>query len=369
MLSSSSSIGSSPLCARVASLGLSCFRPPSPVLRLLQLRFRFGSVYRRFAGHLSWVSLLCIWFVMFPFSPRSVSVSVVVADAFPAWPAAARAPWIRLLGIKMSYSLLKDLPSHTQKWRIKVRVVRFSEFLSNDQPPKVNRLHFVLLDEKANIVTEFSKIPASFSDTFPLYACDIVPFATLLSKIDEIDLSDTIGLITECAPPRIEDTRTGRRALRKIYITDGRYAYMMRPVLLIGDAPSNVNAQPTTVTELFNVEDHTKSGYCLSLLGVEPGALEDPNAPNIDLVCFGQIAEQLIGAPVLALLGVGGNAGGFILPPITRCFGRQYQFRLSVPQTALGRDRPSFKIDAIEATPAIFRADNVAKQTGILRAD
>ncbi|TVU22263.1 hypothetical protein EJB05_31947 [Eragrostis curvula] len=305
MLSSSSSIGSSPLCAHVASLGLSCFRSPSPVLRLLQLRFRFGSVYRRFAGHLSWVSLLCIWFVMFPFSPHSVSVSVVVADAFPAWSAAARAPWIRLL----------------------------------------------------------------VSDTFPLYACDIVPFATLLSKIDEIDLSDTIGLITECAPPRIEDTRTGRRALRKIYITDGRYAYMMRPVLLIGDAPSNVNAQPTTVTELFNVEDHTKSGYCLSLLGVEPGALEDPNAPNIDLVCFGQIAEQLIGAPVLALLGVGGNAGGFILPPITRCFGRQYQFRLSVPQTALGRDRPSFKIDAIEATPAIFRADNVAKQTGILRAD
>ncbi|TVU36531.1 hypothetical protein EJB05_18468 [Eragrostis curvula] len=301
MLSSSSSIGSSPLCARVPSLGLSCFRSPSPVLRLLQLRFRFGSVYRRFAGHLSWVSLLCIWFVMFPFSPRSVSVSVVVADAFPAWPAAARAPWIRLL----------------------------------------------------------------VSDTFPLYACDIVPFATLLSKIDEIDLSDTIGLITECAPPRIEDTRTGRRALRKIYITDGRYAYMMRPVLLIGDAPSNVNAQPTTVTKLFNVEDHTKSGYCLSLLGVEPGAIEDPNAPNIDLVCFGQIAEQLIGAPVLALLGVGGNAGGFILPPITRCFGRQYQFRLSVPQTALGRDRPSFKIDAIEATPAIFRADNVAKQTAL----
>ncbi|TVU19080.1 hypothetical protein EJB05_35212 [Eragrostis curvula] len=288
MLSSSSSIGSSPLCARVASLGLSCFRPPSPVLRLLQCQ---SSLRTRF-----------------------------------------------LLG-----RLLHALPG-SGCWKDELLAVK-------------------------RLAISHTEMAYKISDTFPLYACDIVPFATLLSKIDEIDLSDTIGLITECAPPRIEDTRTGRRALRKIYITDGRYAYMMRPVLLIGDAPSNVNAQPTTVTELFNVEDHTKSGYCLSLLGVEPGALEDPNAPNIDLVCFGQIAEQLIGAPVLALLGVGGNAGGFILPPITRCFGRQYQFRLSVPQTALGRDRPSFKIDAIEATPAIFRADNVTKQTGILRAD
>ncbi|TVU48154.1 hypothetical protein EJB05_07780 [Eragrostis curvula] len=186
---------------------------------------------------------------------------------------------------------------------------------------------------------------------------------------------------------RIQDSRTGRKALCKIYVTDGsetvpvslwkehahrfpaeevvsmskqaavaillldltvgwhenqlqlqgsptckwyinpamtetvalqdRYAYMMGHVQLIGDTTASAAPKPTAVTELFSVED-----------------------PH-------QI--WLIGAPVGALLDAGGGAQGFIPPPIAHTFGRQYKFQLSVPQNALGRDRPSFKINAVEA--------------------
>ncbi|TVU33843.1 hypothetical protein EJB05_15655, partial [Eragrostis curvula] len=228
--------------------------------------------------------------------------------------------------------------------------------------------------------TNINECPA-VSDTFPLYACDIVPFTTLLSRIDEIDY--------------LSYTRTGRRVLHKIYITDGsetdpvtlwkEHAYRFEDeqimsmskqgpvaILLIGltarwhEAWLQLQGSPTCMWYINPAIPQAvalQERYCLSLLGVEPGALEDANAPNIDLVCFGPTTEQLIGAPVLALLDAGGNAEGFIPPSITRCFGRQYQFRLSLPQTALGRDRPSFKIDAIETIPAIVLANNVPEQT------
>ncbi|TVU40991.1 hypothetical protein EJB05_14479 [Eragrostis curvula] len=128
-----------------------------------------------------------------------------------------------------------------------------------------------------------------------------------------------------------------------------RYAYMMEPVRLIGDIAAIAAPKPTTVTELFSVEDPHQIWICLALIGVEPGAHDDPAASNIGLICFSPTAEQLIGAPVGALLDAGRGAPDFIPPPIARTFGRQYQFQLSVPQAALGRDRPSFKIDAVEA--------------------
>ena len=51
----------------------------------------------------------------------------------------------------MEYSLLKDVTSESQYWTVRTRMVRFSEYLSNDDPPKILRLDLILLDEEVFI--------------------------------------------------------------------------------------------------------------------------------------------------------------------------------------------------------------------------
>ena len=52
---------------------------------------------------------------------------------------------------RIEYSLLKDVTSESQYWTVRTRVVRFSEYLSNDDPPKILRLDLILLDEEVFI--------------------------------------------------------------------------------------------------------------------------------------------------------------------------------------------------------------------------
>ncbi|TVU13044.1 hypothetical protein EJB05_46719 [Eragrostis curvula] len=82
---------------------------------------------------------------------------------------------------------------------------------------------------------------------------------------------------------------------------NAKYAYMMGPVGLIGDIAASAAPKPTAVTELFSVED-----------------------PK-----FGQ-----------------------------------YKFQLSVPQTALGRDQPSFKINAVKAVAPLNAVNNQIETHG-----
>jgi hypothetical protein len=44
---------------------------------------------------------------------------------------------------KMQNSMLKSVTFDSQQWTIKVRAVRFSEYVSEDNPPKVFRLDMV----------------------------------------------------------------------------------------------------------------------------------------------------------------------------------------------------------------------------------
>lgn len=41
---------------------------------------------------------------------------------------------------RMEYSLLKDVTAESQHWTIRVRAIRFAEYLSNDEPPRILRL-------------------------------------------------------------------------------------------------------------------------------------------------------------------------------------------------------------------------------------
>jgi hypothetical protein len=44
--------------------------------------------------------------------------------------------------------MLKSVSTDSQQWTVKVRAVRFSEYSTEDNPPKVFRLDMVLLDEE-----------------------------------------------------------------------------------------------------------------------------------------------------------------------------------------------------------------------------
>ncbi|KAL6614561.1 hypothetical protein ACP70R_036831 [Stipagrostis hirtigluma subsp. patula] len=171
----------------------------------------------------------------------------------------------------MAYAFLKDVNPDSQRWRVKVRVVRFSQFLTKDQPPRVQRIDFIMLDEKnksmecnipqrwiathrARLVedhvyfihyfevvnarsthrpvdhdylarltkhTEITEVTTVAPD-FPLYACTICSFAELAAKADKRErLLDGIGVLKKCGHPNMVTTASGTKPLRNVIITDG----------------------------------------------------------------------------------------------------------------------------------------------------
>ncbi|XP_040381578.1 replication protein A 70 kDa DNA-binding subunit B-like isoform X5 [Oryza brachyantha] len=173
---------------------------------------------------------------------------------------------------KMQYSLLKDVTQESHSWRVRVQVTRFSEYNSEDQPPVLLRLDLVLLDEEGTMMdaqipgrhmTSFSPvlkedrvyyityfevaearasyrpvdnpIMAKFTkhtqikeinhvpDSFPRYACKVIPFETLQARVDITDvLSDVVGMLTAVSAISTVRIRGGHKEVRNIQITDGR---------------------------------------------------------------------------------------------------------------------------------------------------
>jgi hypothetical protein len=48
----------------------------------------------------------------------------------------------------MQYSKVADVTSDVHQWTVKVGIVRFSEYATQDIPPKILRLDMVLIDEE-----------------------------------------------------------------------------------------------------------------------------------------------------------------------------------------------------------------------------
>jgi len=167
--------------------------------------------------------------------------------------------------------LKKVCPDHS-RWKVKVRAVRFCEKFTNDQPPKLSRFEFIMLDEE-NVAME-AAVPPKWIDEqraklaedrvytiqyfevcnaraiyrpvdhpymarftkhtkinevtavpsqFPLYACSITPFHVLRDRIGIRDqMSDVIGLFTKCSRIVKQSTRNGVQSLVNVHITDGR---------------------------------------------------------------------------------------------------------------------------------------------------
>jgi hypothetical protein len=69
--------------------------------------------------------------------------------------------------------MLKSVTTDSQQWTVKVRAVRFSEYATEDNPPKVFRLDMVLLDEKVRGTRVFY--------TFLSHGCTVQLFDSLLT--------------------------------------------------------------------------------------------------------------------------------------------------------------------------------------------
>jgi len=173
--------------------------------------------------------------------------------------------------------LKKVCPDHS-RWKVKVRVVRFNEKFTNDQPLKLSRFEFIMLDEenvameaviptkwidqqrprltegrvytipyfeicnaraiyrsvdhpymarftKYTNITEVSAVPPNF----PLYACCITPYAVLRDRVGcKEQMSDVIGLFTKCSRISKQSTRNGIQSLINVYITYGRHPYAIQ---------------------------------------------------------------------------------------------------------------------------------------------
>lgn len=53
--------------------------------------------------------------------------------------------------------------------------------------------------------------------------------------------------------------------------------------------------------------------YCISVIATDPvQAKAGQSPPQIELLFFGPTAEQIVGAPVEALISTHGNQGGFL---------------------------------------------------------
>ncbi|KAL6657279.1 hypothetical protein ACP70R_005059 [Stipagrostis hirtigluma subsp. patula] len=171
---------------------------------------------------------------------------------------------------EMAYAFLKDVNPDSQRWRVKVRVVCFSEFLNKQQPPKVQRIGFVMLDEKNKamecsipqrwiqthrprlienhvwyihyfevviarsthhpvehdymarftkhtLINEVTAVPPEF----PLYACTIRSFAELRAKADKREyLVDAIGVLRKCGHAVMKGTKSEDRLLCNVQIAD-----------------------------------------------------------------------------------------------------------------------------------------------------
>ena len=100
-------------------------------------------------------------------------------------------------------------------------------------------------------------------------------------------------------------------------------------------------------------------------MGEDPDVIEGDTNPTVEFVCFGPVAEELIGSKVEALIQLGGGTGFYTPRQITRLERRTYAVRATVPRGSLRRERPSFKIDTIISMAVLQEVETSVNRAGI----
>ncbi|GJN22419.1 hypothetical protein PR202_gb09978 [Eleusine coracana subsp. coracana] len=280
----------------------------------------------------------------------------------------------------MQHVMLKTITPESHQWTVRTRVVRFCEYLSNDDPPRTLRIDLILLDEEGkamkgqipenwvdlfrpqlkedniyyiqyfqvryarNIyqpvdhaymmrftahtrVYEVTNVP----DHFPLYAHAAAPFDVLRSRIGINEYcSDVIGVFTRCSHVKTQNTRGGPKLHRNVYITDGRW--YVNPML----------------PEVAALQDR----YRLSVIVMDPTPpAADENETTVELVFFGSTAEEIIGIPVAALIASQAGVGAFLPTRITSLYGKVFELRISVSPGSLQRVNITYQVDSVVRIP------------------
>nr|XP_025877686.1 uncharacterized protein LOC9266439 isoform X10 [Oryza sativa Japonica Group] len=77
------------------------------------------------------------------------------------------------ISCKMDYTMLRDVTQESHRWQVRVRVTRFSQFTTANEPDKILRLDLVLLDEQGDMMD--AQIPGRHVSQFkPLLKEDAV---------------------------------------------------------------------------------------------------------------------------------------------------------------------------------------------------
>jgi len=81
--------------------------------------------------------------------------------------------------------------------------------------------------------------------------------------------------------------------------------------------------------------------------------LEGPSTveeKTIEIICFGAVADEMIGLPADNLVSLTSNVQGYIPKQIKRLYGAKCDFKLNVPRGAVRRGRTSFRVDSFTRT-------------------
>jgi len=86
--------------------------------------------------------------------------------------------------------------------------------------------------------------------------------------------------------------------------------------------------------------------YKIAFLAIDPEGPSDAPEKTIEIICFGAVADEMIGLPADSLVSLGSNVQGYVPEQITRLYGTKYDLKVSVPRGAVRRGKTSFKIDS-----------------------
>lgn len=87
--------------------------------------------------------------------------------------------------------------------------------------------------------------------------------------------------------------------------------------------------------------------YKIAFLATDPEVHSDAEEKTIEIICFGAVADGMIGLPADSLMSLASNVQGYIPEQIKRLYGGKYNFNLSVPRGAVRRGRTSFRVDSL----------------------
>ncbi|XP_039824578.1 uncharacterized protein LOC120686439 isoform X6 [Panicum virgatum] len=86
--------------------------------------------------------------------------------------------------------------------------------------------------------------------------------------------------------------------------------------------------------------------YKIPFLAIDPEAAAGIEEKTIEMICFGAVADEMVGLTADNLVSLSTDVQGYIPEQIKRMYGARYDFDLSVPRGAVRFGKTTFRIDS-----------------------